>query len=178
MSIKTKPKPKASNKDWENGERRKRGSEKEDKGKKGGETYGTGIGLLLLPHRHLPVVKQAADRVVERQELVVERLPKDVGVVLQPHALFAHRLVGGAAVVPDLCAELGAGGLEEVGFLFLSVEKRWNFMFFKFCDFFLSFLLFCWSRGFGVKGGICVLCLGYRLMISLLLSSVLGMGWE
>lgn len=85
--------------------------------KKGEETYGTCIGLLLLPHRHLAVVEQPADSVVERQQLVVERLPQDVGVVLQAHALLAHRLVRRAAVVAHLCAELGAGGLEEVCFL-------------------------------------------------------------
>ena len=91
---------------------------------------------------------------------MVERLPEDVGVVLQPHALFAHRLVRGAAVVSDLCAELGAGGLEKVGFLFY----RWQSVDIS-CFFFLcAFLsLFCWSGGFGVKGGIRVYAWGIDL---------------
>ena len=86
---------------------------------------------MLLADGHLAVVEEAADGVVEGQELVVESLPEDVGVVLEAHALLAHELVGGAAVVAHLCAELGAGGLEEVCLLrgSESLGQRWAIMF-------------------------------------------------
>ena len=81
------------------------------------DAYGTGVRLLLLADGHLAVVEQPADGVVEGQELMVEGLPEDVGVMLEAHALLAHGLVGVAAVVAHLCAELGASGLEEVRLL-------------------------------------------------------------
>ena len=80
-------------------------------------TYGTGVRLLLFADCHFAVIEEASDGVVERQELMVEGLPEDVGIVLEAHALLAHGLVGGTAVVADFGAQLGASGLEEVRLL-------------------------------------------------------------
>lgn len=60
---------------------------------------------------------------------MVESLSEDVGLVLEAHALLAHNLVGSAAVVAHLRAELGASSLEEicllrVGGLDVSGEKK------------------------------------------------------
>lgn len=94
-----------------------------------GNTYGTSIRLLLLADGHFAVVKKAADCVIEGQELVVEGLPEDIGLVLEAHALLTHGLVGGAAVVAHFGAQLGASGLEEVCLLRASgdyVSKKWE----------------------------------------------------
>jgi hypothetical protein len=92
-------------------EEKERGEEKKKK------TYPALQRLLLLPHRHAPVVEHAPDAVVQRQQLLVEALGENVHLVLQQRALLAELLVGHAAVVVHLGAQLAACGAEEVGFV-------------------------------------------------------------
>lgn len=74
--------------------------------------------LALHADVHAAVVEHAAEVVFEREGLLRDALGEDVGGVLEVGELGAGVGRGGFAGVEDFGAELGAGGAEEVGFLF------------------------------------------------------------
>lgn len=79
--------------------------------------------LTLHAHLHAAVVEHAAELVLEAERLLRDALGDDVVRVLEVGELGAGVGGGGFTRVEDLGAEFGAGGAEEVGFLFLIISE-------------------------------------------------------
>lgn len=73
--------------------------------------------LALHADGHAAVVEHAAELVAEAERLLADALGEDVVGVLEVGELGAGVGGGGFARVEDFGAEFGAGGAEEVGFL-------------------------------------------------------------
>ena len=79
-------------------------------------------GLLLVADGHAAVVEHAAEVIFEGKGFLGCSLGEDVVGVLEVGELGAGLGDAGFAGVEDFGAEFGAGGAEEVGFLFEGVS--------------------------------------------------------